>query len=172
MRAIEPGGTCFLTVRLVDRDSTLLVDHAYDLRRAVKIVRLQHPFEIVAWVNLPAHAHAVISLPSGDDAFVMRWSLVRAAFDRAIAVGHRSHWERRFRTRAIRTDRELDASIDAIHDDPVRHGHVERAADWPFSSFQRYVRRGERDVDWALRRTSVPDAHHSTAPNRSWPRNV
>jgi putative transposase len=32
---------------------------------------------------------------------------------------------------------------------PVKHGHVTRVADWPYSSFHDYVRRGICDLEWA-----------------------
>jgi putative transposase len=32
--------------------------------------------------------------------------------------------------------------MDYIHFNPVKHGYVERAQDWPFSSFHRGVRLG------------------------------
>jgi putative transposase len=32
--------------------------------------------------------------------------------------------------------------VDDLHDNPVKHGQVIRVADWPYSSFQRYVRSG------------------------------
>lgn len=33
---------------------------------------------------------------------------------------------------------------------PVKHGLVERVADWPYSSFHRLVREGIYPVDWAV----------------------
>ena len=32
--------------------------------------------------------------------------------------------------------------VDYIHFNPVKHGYVARVADWPYSSFHRYVQRG------------------------------
>ena len=39
--------------------------------------------------------------------------------------------------------------MDYIHYNPVKHGHVERVADWPHSSFHRCVRLGWYPPDWA-----------------------
>jgi hypothetical protein len=38
---------------------------------------------------------------------------------------------------------------DYLHDNPVKHGHVTKVADWRHSSFHDYVRRGIYDLDWA-----------------------
>jgi putative transposase len=32
---------------------------------------------------------------------------------------------------------------------PVQHRHVEHVADWPYSSFHRFLRRGLYPADWA-----------------------
>ena len=38
--------------------------------------------------------------------------------------------------------------MDYIHFNPVKHGHVRRPVDWPYSSFDRYVARGIYAEDW------------------------
>ena len=39
--------------------------------------------------------------------------------------------------------------VDYLHYNPVKHGHVTRVADWPYSSFHRYVRSGIYNLEWA-----------------------
>jgi putative transposase len=39
--------------------------------------------------------------------------------------------------------------VDYIHYNPVNHSHVARVADWPYSSFQRYVECGIYNLEWA-----------------------
>jgi putative transposase len=50
---------------------------------------------------------------------------------------------------AIRDDADLERHIDCIHYNPVRHGLATAVADWPHSSFHRYVAQGMLPVDWA-----------------------
>jgi len=38
--------------------------------------------------------------------------------------------------------------MDYIHYNPVKHGYVEQAKDWPHSTFHRYVRDGIYFPDW------------------------
>ena len=38
--------------------------------------------------------------------------------------------------------------LDYIHYNPVKHGLVAAAADWPYSTFPKYVRLGEYTADW------------------------
>ena len=40
--------------------------------------------------------------------------------------------------------------MDYIHFNPVKHGHVKRVIDWPYSSFHRYVKEGVYEPDWGV----------------------
>ena len=159
-RARQEGGTCFFTVNLADRSSTLLVDRIDDLRRSVRAVRQRHPFEILAWVVLPDHLHAIWTLPPGDGDSATRWMLIKAGFSRALPrqerisasrqrKGERGIWQRRFWEHVITSEPDLQAHIDYVHINPVKHGHALRAWDWPYSSIHRHIRLGWMSADWA-----------------------
>jgi len=159
-RADVAGGTYFFTVNLADRSSRLLVEHIDDLRAAVKTVKRRHPFEIIAWVVLPEHMHAIWALPEGDNDFSGRWSLIKSGFSRAIGrtepvsssrVDRRERgiWQRRYWEHWIRDEIDLQRHVNYVHINPVKHGHVKRAADWPHSSIHRFIDRGWLTVDWA-----------------------
>ncbi|MGH8146989.1 MAG: REP-associated tyrosine transposase [Rhodanobacteraceae bacterium] len=159
-RPAVAGGTYFFTVNLADRSSRLLVEHVDDLRTAVRIVKRRHPFEIIAWVVLPEHMHAIWTLPAGDHDFSGRWSLIKSGFSRAVArkdvvsasrEGRRERgiWQRRFWEHWIRDEHDLQRHVDYVHINPVKHGHVKRAADWPRSSIHRHIKAGWLTADWA-----------------------
>jgi len=38
--------------------------------------------------------------------------------------------------------------MDYVHINPLKHGHVTRVADWPYSTFHRYVANGVYPTDW------------------------
>jgi putative transposase len=57
-------------------------------------------------------------------------------------------WQRRYWEHVIRNDADLERHVDYIHYNPVKHGHVTRVVDWPYSSFHRYVERGLLAADW------------------------
>lgn len=38
--------------------------------------------------------------------------------------------------------------MDYVHINPLKHGHVTRVADWPYSTFHRYVASGVYPPDW------------------------
>jgi len=58
-------------------------------------------------------------------------------------------WQRRFWEHTIRDERDHSHHVDYIHYNPVKHGLVRQVADWPYSSFHRYVRQGLLSDDWA-----------------------
>ena len=159
-RSNAAGGTYFFTVNLADRSSRLLAECIDTLRHAVRTVKQKHPFDIVAWVVLPEHMHAVWTLPPDDADFSIRWLLIKTAFSRAIErgearspsrlrKGERGIWQRRFWEHQIRDEHDLTQHVDYVHINPVKHGHVTRASDWPYSSIHRYIRQGMLAADWA-----------------------
>jgi putative transposase len=62
--------------------------------------------------------------------------------------GEASIWQRRFWEHQIRDEYDFERHVDYVHINPVRHGHVEHASLWPYSSFGRYVREGIYPADW------------------------
>ena len=153
------GGTFFFTVNLRDRRRALLATYADALRDIVRGVKCELPFTIDAMVVLPDHWHAVWTMPIDDVAYARRIRLVKARFTKhllhsgvRIAKDERGEyrlWQKRFWEHTMRDERDLAAHVDYVHINPVRHGYVARAADWPHSTFHRYVKNGLLPVDWA-----------------------
>jgi len=145
------GGCYFFTVNLADRGSDRLVRDIALLRDAVACTRVRRPFRIDAWVVLPNHLHAVWTLPYGDDDFSTRWATIKRLFafhaygeeprsaSRA-ARRERGLWQRRFWEHAIRDDDDYRAHVDYVHFNPVKHGFVTDAGDWPYSTLHRRLR--------------------------------
>ncbi len=155
-----PGGTYFFTVNLLERKSRLLIDNIDALRAAVRKVRAARPFHIDCWVVLPDHMHCIWTLPPGDVDYPSRWKAIKIAFAKSIpkterlsavrlAKGERGIWQRRYWEHTIRDDLDYARHVDYLHFNPVKHGHVARVRDWPYSSFSRFVDAGVYSVDWA-----------------------
>jgi len=158
-RAWVKGGTFFFTVVLINRKQDLLVRHINILRGAVRRVRKNHPFTIVAMVVLPEHLHAIWQLPQDDTNYPLRWSLIKACFSRALPKTEPIHpsrarkqergiWQRRYWEHQIRNETDLQHHVDYIHYNPVKHGYTVRPADWPFSSIHQYIADGVLPEDW------------------------
>jgi len=145
---------------LAERNRTLLIEHIDSLREAFRVVKEAHPFKIDAIVILPDHLHTIWTLPDGDHGFSQRWRQIKSAFSRAIVKEERISgsrfrkqergiWQRRFWEHAIRNEEDFNRHVDYIHINPVKHGYIQKVADWPYSSFHQYVRLGILPVDWA-----------------------
>ena len=159
-RRSDIKGACyFFTVNLAQRNKSTLTDNIEHLRSVVTQVREKHPFEIEAMVVLAEHLHAIWTLPGGDSDYPKRWALIKAGFSRAlpatesrsksrISKGERGIWQRRYWEHLIRDEDDYARHVDYIHYNPVKHGYVERAADWPYSSIHRYIRRGVVTNNW------------------------
>jgi putative transposase len=158
-RYFVPGGTYFFTATLADRSLSLLTENITALRTAFRQVRTKMPFVVDAIVVLPDHLHTIWVLPPGDADFSTRWKKIKAAFSRQLPrIEHRSEsqarkgergiWQRRFWEHALRDEADWQRHMDYIHFNPVRHGHVRRAADWPYSSFHRYAKLGVYPREW------------------------
>ena len=161
------GGSYFFTVNLADRSATLLTDHVNLLRGAFQTIRDRHPFTIDAIAILPDHLHTMWTLPPDDEDYAMRWRLIKTMFSRGIPhagnvsksrtdKGERGIWQRRYWEHSIRDDLDFARHIDYVHINPVKHGYVKQVADWPHSSFHRYVKNGILPSDWA---GNVDDTH-------------
>jgi putative transposase len=165
-RAFVDGGTYFFTVNLNDRGSSVLVDHIASLRSAFRYTRTRHPFQLDAIVVLPDHLHAIWTLPEGDADFPLRWRLIKAAFSRSVPRSEsasesrlqrreRGIWQRRYWEHAIRDQEDFNRHLDYIHFNPIKHGYVLRAADWPYSSFRLMIKRGVYPEQWEAAESEV-----------------
>lgn len=164
-RANIAGGTYFFTVNTLRRLPVLTEAPVREaLREAIRQTRLTAPFDIDAWVLLPDHLHCIWTLPQGDADFSMRWSRIKRYVSQqcgdTFGIGNVSAsrtmrresglWQRRFWEHQIRDEADFARHVEYIHWNPVKHGLVARAVDWPYSTFHRFVRNGVYAPDWGL----------------------
>jgi putative transposase len=158
-RARVPGATYFFTLNLRDRGSDLLVREIALLRDCVRATKSRYPFHIDAWVVLPEHMHCLWTLPEADADFALRWQVIKFAFARRLPRGEpltasqarrgeRGIWQRRYWEHLIRDEQDYQRHFDYIHVNPVKHRHVARVQDWPYSSFHRAVAMDVYPRDW------------------------
>ncbi len=152
-RANVTGGTYFFTVNLANRKNTLLIDEFDKLRIVINKVKKQHPFKLEALVILPDHLHAIWTLPVHDNDYAKRWMLIKAGFSRympnheKISVsrkkkGERGIWQRRYWEHLIHDEDDYEKHVNYIHHNPVKHGYVNKAIDWPYSTIHDYIEKG------------------------------
>jgi putative transposase len=154
------GGCYFFTVNLTDRTSSLLTEHIVLLSQSIAYTMQNHPFEINAMVVLPDHMHAIWTLPANNDDYALRWRLIKTHFSSHIpktenisasrlSKGERGIWQRRYWEHTIKDEQDFANHVDYIHINPVKHGYVTQATDWPYSSIHRYIKQGKLPHHWA-----------------------
>lgn len=125
------------------------------LREAIEKTQSRRPFEIVAFCLLFDHLHCVWKLPQGDSDFSIRWSSIKGIFSREYMRAKQNHvplsradkgelciWQKRFWEHQIRNERDLQKHVDYIHYNPVKHGLSESVEDWPWSTYQKFLKDG------------------------------
>ncbi len=164
-RRAREGNTFFFTVVTHGRQPLLCLEESRAaLKEVIKETQARMRFGINAWVLLPDHIHCIWTLPAGDSDYSKRWGLIKAGYTKRIGkalagkaqaenasrLKHREQlvWQRRFWEHLIRDEKDFAAHCDYIHYNPVKHGLVNAARDWEYSSFGSYVEQGIYSDGW------------------------
>jgi len=153
-----PGATYFFTATLHDRRATTLVDHIDLLIEAIAATRERRPFRCLALVVLPDHLHAIWRLPEGDADYPGRWRSIKSGFVRRLRKAGSAPssdvqrpariWQSRYWEHRIRDGRDLEAHVDYVHYNPVKHGHASAPEAWPHSTVHAWIRAGRLSPGW------------------------
>jgi len=172
-RVRVPGGCYFFTAVTHQRHKLFTNDVTIGLlRQAFRRVMNKYPFSIDAIVVLPDHLHCIWTLPAGDSDFVTRWRLIKTYVTQGVSDYGASHlirptgkgdarktiWQHRYWEHVISSGADFRAHVDYIHYNPGRHQYVNRPADWAWSSFGVYVRRGILENDWGTSEILLPES--------------
>ncbi len=159
-----PGGSYFFTVVTENRAKILGSELARNcLQHAIKECQIKWTFETIAFVLLEDHLHTIWTLPTGDDNYSLRWGWIKKEFSKAYLAGggqeqkpkaskrsrhERGIWQRRFWEHSLQNEQDFERHIDYIHYNPVKHKLVTCPKDYPYSTFQNYVKQGVYDISW------------------------
>ena len=161
-RVYVNGGTYFFTVVTYNRQPILNSQSSFNLLNdAIKYTANQMPFEVIAYVVMPDHMHFIWTLPEDSSDFSTRWRLIKSYFTRNWCKkqivsssasrkmkGEKDIWQRRFWEHLISDEADLTRHVEYIHYNPIKHGFVDCAINWKYSSFTDYVRKGLYPKNW------------------------
>ena len=121
-----------------------------------KKTKQKYPFDIKAIVVLPDHLHTIWKLPAQDHDFSKRWRLIKQIFSKSIQGetnhrGEKNIWQKRFWEHLIRDEQDYKQHMNYIFYNPVKHGYVDKAIDWPYSSFLQAIKEGLYDQEWGFK---------------------
>lgn len=149
-RRFYTGNICFFTVVTNRRIPMLTTEAAWEsLRNAINHCREVYPFAIEAWVLLPDYLHCIWDLPECDLNYSRRWAIIKRKFTQAFVDKRKPpFWQNRFWAHLIKDEKDYENHMNYIHYNPVKHGLVQRAVDWPWTSLHRLIKEGKYSAHW------------------------
>jgi putative transposase len=146
------GHPCFITCVAYER-SPIIVRNVDLMYTALESARIRAPHELIAFVFLPEHFHAVIDPLNGDISGLMQ--RLKMSFGALLRkrTGRRAGrvWQHRFYDHVIRDQEDLNRHIDYVHYNPVKHGIAVAPLAWKHSTYDRFYRDGLYSEDWGVK---------------------
>jgi putative transposase len=145
VRRYDPAGApIFLTIVCKDHEPLLASESRKQLVLAeIRALQVASIWKVHAWVILDDHLHLLIGACADFSAAV--GALKRQVLSR---LRLKSIWQPRFFDHVIRDEDDLRAHLDYIHFNPRKHGHVTDPAEYAWSSFSTFARRGFYSAGW------------------------
>ena len=149
-RIFIDGYSYFITMVIHKRES-FLVENIDLLRTAFRLSMQKYGFTVEAIVILPDHLHMIITPKFASDypkiishikrSFV--YGLDDAIKEKAKMTLQQSPysrkrsgiWQKRYYEHTIRNEKDMLEKLHYMHQNPVKHGYVEAADMWEYSSF-------------------------------------
>jgi putative transposase len=149
LRYYSSGQSYFITAVTHSRDP-ILIENSDLMREAMACAKTFGNLEILAWVILPDHFHAVLRPENGDLASTMQRLKLSfsSRYRKRMNLRYGQIWQRRFWDHTIRNADDLQRHLDYIHYNPVKHGLIECPFEWTESSACEFLRRGNYSSDW------------------------
>lgn len=110
--------------------------------KLIELLTKDSSSELLAWVVLPNHYHVLLKtdLATFGRRLGRLHNGISTQWNREDKKRGRKVWYR-YADRAIRSERHFYATINYIHANPVKHGWIEDAKLWPWSSLSSYATR-------------------------------
>ena len=120
----------FVTMCVKNRHSVLANARVFEaIKTTIEQLRKRR---VLAGVIMPDHAHWIVS-PIGDrELSVGDFSTGFKRVLRKTLGSQKWEWQRGCFDRLLRSDENLHSKWIYVQDNPVRHGLVQRAQDWPY----------------------------------------
>jgi putative transposase len=162
IRVFVQNSYVFITIVSYDR-KPILIENINILKDALKNSKKFYKYEIFGMVVLPDHIHLIIR-PDKIDEYPKIISRIKHYFSRNINCSknnlteskikkrEKGIWQRRYWEHTILDEKDLYNSLDYIHYNPVKHGYTKAAKDWEYSSFKKFVKQNNYEINWGSSR--------------------
>jgi putative transposase len=105
---------------------------------------------LVAWVLMPDHLHAVVGVGESDISSILHQFKITYSRRYRMKFGPGRIWQHRFWDHLIRDEADLNHHLDYIHYNPVRHGRSRDPFEYPYSSLLQYLNDGMYERNWGV----------------------
>lgn len=157
LRRYHTKGNIYFITCVTFQRQPLLLSNIDLLTESARSLAGRVEFDMIAWVVLPDHFHAVIDPKNEDISRLMqRFKMSFAALYRKREVTKSGRiWQHRFWDHIIRNENDMNRHINYIHYNPMKHGLAAAPVRWEFSTFRRYVRDGYYNEDWGVHEVKI-----------------
>ena len=145
-----PDSIVFITTITRNREPLLLLPEYYHIFwHTYEKVQKLYPFDLIAYVILPDHFHWLVR-PRME---VSNFTSLMHSFKRNYTLNLKrargirrsiQFWQEGFWDHVIRNQKDLINHIEYIRWNPIKHGHVRRPEEWPYSSYPKILDMEER----------------------------
>ena len=149
-RHFASGQTVFLTLVCHGRRPWLGRAGARDaVLSALRDVHVRTPFRHHGHVLLDDHLHLMLRPSAAAGVPQLVGDFKRAVQARIRQPDSRTRlWQRRYHDHIIRGAEDFARHLDYLHFNPVKHGLVHRAWEWPWTSLSSWIDRGVYPEGW------------------------
>ena len=163
IRYQQTGSLHFLTISCAQRRKYLASPAAKELfEHSLETMRARYDFQIFGYVVMPEHVHLLLTEPKQA---ILAKAIQALKLSVSVQQDRRPFWLTRYYDFNVFTGRKFIEKILYMHRNPVARGLVERAEDWPWSSFLHYssgdIGSVEIESGWTTRRREL-----ATNPNQ------
>ena len=150
-RVFIPNSILFITIVTKDR-RFILLENITSLISAIEQTKNFYDYDIVGYVVLDNHIHLLLK-PDDINQYPKIIRSIKYNFTKDVGIAMPTYdkievWQNRYFEHTIIDEEDLNKHLDYIHYNPVKHGYVNKARDWKYSSFHEYVKNGFYDEDW------------------------
>lgn len=96
----------------------------------------QNRYKLHAWVLMPNHVHVLLTPKKNVllSQIVHSWKSYTAKKAQTILGSHSTFWQQEYFDRMIRNEKHYYASVEYIHNNPVKAGLCKASGEWKFGS--------------------------------------
>lgn len=154
-RYFQDNNIVFITLVTYNRQP-ILIENINFLRES--LINPKYNYKIIAGVVLPDHIHVLIQNDNANE-FSKLISSIKVSFSKHFPLNteqtekqllrrEKGIWQRKYYDHIIRNEEDFNKHLDYIHYNPIKHGYVNCAKEWEYSSFKKFFKLGYYEENW------------------------